>query len=305
RTGARPGRRTPGSPSSRRPPGPAPARRAPAPCPRPRRPPPRCPRRRSRGGTAASRDRRSASPAGRTPRPAGRRAAARRGSGAPPGPRPVPRGRRPRRPRRSGPAHGGRGSRRRRSADAPRRPWVLPGSAGAEAERVPRRVRVNPEGPRAVLGVQRTGTQRQHLLLGGVQVLDLQVEVELLRVVGRGPPRRHVARGALEGEERAAGHLDLHPVALAVGGAADHVGVETGQGARGRTVQDDGAHLGNGHASSSGVTSIREQPVTVTACSRIAGNLADRKSTRLNSSHVKISYAVFCLKKKKEAKISN
>src|SRR5436309_4016968 len=27
----------------------------------------------------------------------------------------------------------------------------------------------------------------------------------------------------------------------------------------------------------------------------------DRKSTRLNSSHVKISYAVFCLKKKKHA----
>src|SRR5690606_41248131 len=31
---------------------------------------------------------------------------------------------------------------------------------------------------------------------------------------------------------------------------------------------------------------------------RILGQ-ADRKSTRLNSSHVKISYAVFCLKKKK------
>src|SRR5690554_7175887 len=28
-------------------------------------------------------------------------------------------------------------------------------------------------------------------------------------------------------------------------------------------------------------------------------NLGDRKSTRLNSSHVRISYAVFCLKKKK------
>src|SRR5690606_39866189 len=28
-------------------------------------------------------------------------------------------------------------------------------------------------------------------------------------------------------------------------------------------------------------------------------DFADRKSTRLNSSHVKISYAVFCLKKKK------
>src|SRR5690606_39787196 len=30
----------------------------------------------------------------------------------------------------------------------------------------------------------------------------------------------------------------------------------------------------------------------------------DRKSTRLNSSHVKISYAVFCLKKKKKKKSS-
>src|SRR5690606_40698601 len=29
---------------------------------------------------------------------------------------------------------------------------------------------------------------------------------------------------------------------------------------------------------------------------------ADRKSTRLNSSHVKISYAVFCLKKKTKTK---
>src|SRR5436309_11252519 len=31
----------------------------------------------------------------------------------------------------------------------------------------------------------------------------------------------------------------------------------------------------------------------------------DRKSTRLNSSHVKISYAVFCLKKKKNKKLRN
>src|SRR5690349_23265619 len=32
------------------------------------------------------------------------------------------------------------------------------------------------------------------------------------------------------------------------------------------------------------------------------GGLVDRKSTRLNSSHVEISYAVFCLKKKKKKK---
>src|SRR5436853_3139546 len=32
------------------------------------------------------------------------------------------------------------------------------------------------------------------------------------------------------------------------------------------------------------------------------GNTGDRKSTRLNSSHLGISYAVFCLKKKKKKK---
>src|SRR5690554_7445179 len=34
----------------------------------------------------------------------------------------------------------------------------------------------------------------------------------------------------------------------------------------------------------------------------IATMVIDRKSTRLNSSHVRISYAVFCLKKKKKIK---
>src|SRR5438045_8050387 len=38
------------------------------------------------------------------------------------------------------------------------------------------------------------------------------------------------------------------------------------------------------------------------ACSR---SEADRKSTRLNSSHLGISYAVFCLKKKKKKKTKN
>src|SRR5256885_3228751 len=35
-------------------------------------------------------------------------------------------------------------------------------------------------------------------------------------------------------------------------------------------------------------------------CRDRCGNLQDRKSTRLNSSHLVISYAVFCLKKKKK-----
>src|SRR5690554_7235140 len=38
------------------------------------------------------------------------------------------------------------------------------------------------------------------------------------------------------------------------------------------------------------------------AYSVVVLSLGDRKSTRLNSSHVRISYAVFCLKKKKKKK---
>src|SRR3989442_6203215 len=38
---------------------------------------------------------------------------------------------------------------------------------------------------------------------------------------------------------------------------------------------------------------------------RAAAAQRDRKSTRLNSSHVRISYAVFCLKKKKTTAIVN
>src|SRR5690348_17467506 len=38
---------------------------------------------------------------------------------------------------------------------------------------------------------------------------------------------------------------------------------------------------------------------------RLRRNSEDRKSTRLNSSHPSISYAVFCLKKKKKRNILN
>src|SRR5690606_27973821 len=40
----------------------------------------------------------------------------------------------------------------------------------------------------------------------------------------------------------------------------------------------------------------------ITNANGVAPSIGDRKSTRLNSSHVKISYAVFCLKKKKKKK---
>src|SRR5438067_13480933 len=41
------------------------------------------------------------------------------------------------------------------------------------------------------------------------------------------------------------------------------------------------------------------------ACGATGIRIEDRKSTRLNSSHVSISYAVFCLKKKKNKTIKS
>src|SRR5438309_8141832 len=46
-------------------------------------------------------------------------------------------------------------------------------------------------------------------------------------------------------------------------------------------------------------------PDSVAGADVPAGAEGDRKSTRLNSSHSSISYAVFCLKKKKKTKIKN
>src|SRR5258708_12073760 len=57
--------------------------------------------------------------------------------------------------------------------------------------------------------------------------------------------------------------------------------------------------LGDGHANLRLVLGGRGAPVRLRAGAKLAGAGEDRKSTRLNSSHQIISYAVFCLKKKK------
>src|SRR5690606_41792869 len=66
---------------------------------------------------------------------------------------------------------------------------------------------------------------------------------------------------------------------------------------RGRRVETSGDRAAS--ASSDVLFTSQAAAVEPTPVSR-DGTVADRKSTRLNSSHVKISYAVFCLKKKKK-----
>src|SRR3712207_8196003 len=54
---------------------------------------------------------------------------------------------------------------------------------------------------------------------------------------------------------------------------------------RARTIEDD--------------SKTRREAASEPFCAATAISSLDRKSTRLNSSHANISYAVFCLKKKK------
>src|SRR5690625_6763839 len=55
--------------------------------------------------------------------------------------------------------------------------------------------------------------------------------------------------------------------------------------------------LADGHVLLEGVPGLAKT-LTVSSLARAIGTSLDRKSTRLNSSHVAISYAVFCLKQK-------
>src|SRR3712207_6850964 len=58
-------------------------------------------------------------------------------------------------------------------------------------------------------------------------------------------------------------------------------------------VEIDGRRLGGDHFG------MIAGPCTVESREQVLTTARDRKSTRLNSSHANISYAVFCLKKKK------
>src|SRR5436309_9811069 len=68
---------------------------------------------------------------------------------------------------------------------------------------------------------------------------------------------------------------------------------------RRRQGADQAGPLGAGH-DRGGLPDVRRGGLARRAGRREARGRRDRKSTRLNSSHVKISYAVFCLKKKKK-----
>src|SRR5690606_40460470 len=87
--------------------------------------------------------------------------------------------------------------------------------------------------------------------------------------------------------------------ALPISGRVEPLGVHRWHRAAGRAEQHQGAP--GAQAGQAGVEGALADPVVDHVDPAAVGEVADlldRKSTRLNSSHVKISYAVFCLKKK-------
>src|SRR3712207_9210470 len=85
--------------------------------------------------------------------------------------------------------------------------------------------------------------------------------------------------------------LSLHdalPIWPAFNGSGHH--------GTGTILDDDGAPSGVGADTRPPNTFIHGRPASPTRARRASFHLADRKSTRLNSSHANISYAVFCLK---------
>src|SRR5258705_6422319 len=78
-----------------------------------------------------------------------------------------------------------------------------------------------------------------------------------------------------------------------------HPGGNTARGADRGISPDAAARRADLHARHAGRSGAARSDVASRQAARTAVFPVDRKSTRLNSSHLGISYAVFCLKKKK------
>src|SRR5690606_39827605 len=95
-----------------------------------------------------------------------------------------------------------------------------------------------------------------------------------------------------------------HVVAVLV--QLDDLGLELAADVRLQVA--DAAHLDQRRGQEAAQADVQDEPALDDLDDRTGDDavlvLEDRKSTRLNSSHVKISYAVFCLKKKKASAVT-
>src|SRR5690606_41659792 len=90
-----------------------------------------------------------------------------------------------------------------------------------------------------------------------------------------------------------------HPPSFPTRRSSDLLAHQAGRDINKPTTRASETHsLQPGTSAWSGFGLTTQEPELDPAALDPAGEISDRKSTRLNSSHVKISYAVFCLKKK-------
>src|SRR5690606_16598327 len=124
-----------------------------------------------------------------------------------------------------------------------------------------------------------------------------------------GQPKYHEGMGPLLGGVRTVPYGDLDAMRAVVGKSTAAVIVEPLQAEGGLVVPPPGYLAGLRElCDQSGALLLFDE--VQTGYGRLGSFLAselfgvrDRKSTRLNSSHVKISYAVFCSKKKKNIQL--
>src|SRR5438067_1605874 len=107
------------------------------------------------------------------------------------------------------------------------------------------------------------------------------------RLAARGQDAPDLGVAPLAGEQR---RPDLGDRA-GVGGGEEVAGVGVGGGRGG-----DAGQLALVDAEPGGVAAVQRHLDVERGVQQLNVEMADRKSTRLNSSHVSISYAVFCLK---------
>src|SRR5207249_9214369 len=95
--------------------------------------------------------------------------------------------------------------------------------------------------------------------------------------------------------------IDARHFVVTPGFVNGHMHISYAHPVRGIFPDDLGSPLKQVFALQTAMTEDEEYHTTLLALLELVRNgTVDRKSTRLNSSHVSISYAVFCLKKKKK-----
>ncbi len=119
---------------------------------------------------------------------------------------------------------------------------------------MPSRIEVDAEVLPAGLCVRLRRADGEDGLLAGVEIIDIEVDVQLLRMIIARPRRWLMIRGQLERNRRSVWADELHPVVLVVGFApelpARHGGVELGKFQRSRAIEGDDAESSDaGHGS--------------------------------------------------------